>query len=183
MSEQIPSLTKGTDSEKKTLLITQDRQQDNIDRYFQAAPSEIPPPIASGTPVFTAVALPNGFVRYHTTNTCTGSAQTLNMNVTRPHRIIRAEYAQYVTSSGAADATGLNVNFARYNLIGANDGTGFVSLANTNGNQAVSNVVFSFAGAGYEDIGSIQSVGQIYQHRWTGQNNDTITIEVVVQYL
>lgn len=183
MSEQIPSLTKGTDSEKKTLLITQDRQQDNIDRYFQASPSEIPPQAPSGsTTPFTVTALPNGFARYHTTNTSTGSAQTLNMNILRPHRIIRVEYAQYITSSGAADATGLNANFARYNLIATkNDGTGIVSLANTNGSQAVSSVVFSFEG--YEDIGAGQSVGQTYQHRWTGQNNDTITIEVIVQYM
>lgn len=113
-----------------------------------------------------------GIVRYTTTNSVTGSAQTLNMVIPKPHKLLRIEYQQIVTSTGAPDTTGLAVKFSRLNGI---QGTGAVALLNQ-ANVAQSDIVFLFGEPWQADSST-------YQHIWTGQNNDTLTIDVYVIYL
>lgn len=140
-------------------------------QLLQDAPSQaIPPPITPSANL--SVGLGSGFVRYTFTNASTGAAQALNITVPKAHKFRRLEVQQVVTSTGLADATGLNLILARRNKITGGDQ---VTLFSTNGSQAVDSVVFVGGDNWISD-------GVTYQVKWTGQNNDTLSIDLYLDF-
>lgn len=177
MALQLPSYSKGVGG-TQTQLVAPDRQQINVDKYYQAKPSEIPPLVTTGTgnTALSSQALPNGLVYYRTNSAQTGSATNQPLYVPRPHRLVRIEFEQIVTSSGALDATGINIVLKREDPTMTTPASSQISLMSTNGTQAVDSVVFVF-GTGWE------SDTAKYIITATGQNNDTLYSRIYIQYL
>jgi hypothetical protein len=103
----------------------------------------------------------------------TGMAQLLYFYVPYAHRFMRLQCAQFVISSSAPDTTGLNLNLGKLDYyIGTED-----ILAATQGSIPYSCVIFDFPHNGYPVDATNYVIGV------TGQNNDELTVEFIVQYL
>lgn len=128
--------------------------------------------------IITAVGEGYGMVKYSFTETVTGSAQNTHFSVSKAHRMVRGEFQQVVTSTGLADTTGLNLSFQRVNLTesAGSSGRASVILQATSGSVAKDSVVFTFSTGWEQDV-------CVYNIAWTGQNNDTLTCDLYIQYL
>lgn len=150
-----------------------------LDRIkIQNSPSKtFPIPITVGNSTFLGTVLGNGVVRYTLSIAVTGSAQNLLCFVSKPHRLVRLEYQQVVTATGSLDATGLACEIQRRNDIQAvgSAGTANVTLAEVP-NTADDTFIFVF-GESWEADRSY------YNFAFTGQNLDTLTIDLYIQYL
>lgn len=142
-----------------------------------ASSKTLPFSISIGNSIFTPTALGNGVVRYTLSIAVTGSAQNLQCAVPKPHRLVRLEYQQVVTATGSLDATGLACEIQRQNQIQAAGSAGVanVTLAEVP-NTADDTIIFVF-GEGWE------ADRTIYNFAFTGQNLDTLTIDLYLQYL
>lgn len=136
------------------------------------------PPSIPEIPAAIAVSLGNGLVRYTFTNAVTGSAQNTLMTIIKSHRFVRAEFQQVVSATGAADTTGINIKIQRLNIIQAAGSSGRASttLLATNGSVATDSVIL-VGGIGWE------ATNGTYNIAWTGQNNDTLTFDIYIQFL
>lgn len=156
--------------------VARDRRRESEDILTSTAIPSVPPLVINGLAVGTSLG--RGYVKYGSSNVAvTGAAQSLRFQISRPHRILRVEFTQIVTSSGADDATGINITFNRFwtDLNAAKPNTSNNAIFSTNGNQAVSSVNF-VGGIGYEfDQAS-------YLINFTGQNNDTLIINLYVEF-
>ena len=133
-------------------------------------PTNTAAPQVSG---YTATSIGNGIVRYTASTPCTGSSQSNTIVISKPHRIVRIEFQQLVTSTLAPDTTGIVISIGRVNkIVNSSSSVTLLALPNT----ATDSVVLQL-GQGWES-----DSGQ-YNLTWTGQNNDTLTQDYYVQYL
>lgn len=154
-----------------------DREKTSEDVINRSANAITPPSIAQG---WFVEHLGLGIIHYWTNIDTTGSAQTTAMPpIARPHYLLRVEYQQLVKSSGAADATGIAVALKKLNRIfssGTVNPNAFLTIYNQ-ANTANDTVIFATVG------GLAQGQNTLYQHAFTGQNNDTLTMDIYIQLI
>jgi hypothetical protein len=127
---------------------------------------------------FQGTSLGLGLIRYTITQAVTGSAQNIILSVPHTHILLRTEFQQLVTATGVVDTTGINLKVQRRNRIASPGSSGlpFLTLASTNGSTANDSVVFDFS-----DDDWVSDTTD-YNFAFTGQNNDTLTIDIYMRY-